>query len=796
MNKLRTIRVKAFRGALADLTLDFTKNNQSVAIFGENATGKSTVTDAVEWFFTSQVGHLWAEDCRVDALRNVLVQDDSEDSEVEMKFSDSKMDSVKVLPVTGKHKQNNSTKAFSAFIDQAAKERILLRHADVAAFVTATKSEKRQEIEKIVGYDDVRKFRDAIRGTKTKLEKDPDYLAATRLVEAAESDLLKLSGETIAKKEQVFAKMNSILADHKIDVIVSDSNSYKTAMQLLKGQIGDPKKTEKRLGYESLKKHLEVLDKSLVSYFAVRDLFTENYRNFISDSGLIAKVKLEAFLKAGITVLSEVPAKSEQCPFCLTDYDLESLRQTVEQRVEEIEELSSKYKTLSEDKAKLTIQLSEIKNALTAISTSPNEFFEGDIRQLLQTLISSIPNLVEHFEERFASLESIEFEDDLNEETSTSFLKFAKVVNDKIESLTLSDSENKALVSYQTIDGIAKAFSQRKKNKELVDVFRIQIATLGDIYENFLTVQNEAVQKVLDTISEDVNHFYNLLLPSATIDNISLKLLGEQGIEFEYSFHGNPTHPPKKYLSESYLNCLGIVLFLSSAKLFNKQCRFFVLDDIVTSFDTNLRRMLIRLLKQEFSDWQIVLLTHEKFWFDIMKRELEGSNWLFKNVSYSPSSGTTLEQSLLNKRDILQAKFDDDTLTGTDLRIYLENVLKEICVRLKVPVEYRPNDRNEDRMSGELLSSLKGALKKHKCSEVNESETLKNLDGSALVVNKDSHDSSVSIDKSDLRVSLDDIDKLVQTFKCDDCKSWVQADNRGAAGSIYCGCGKKSISWV
>jgi hypothetical protein len=46
-----------------------------VSIFGENATGKSTPTDALEWFLLGKVEHLWREDCNEAALRDVLLSD-------------------------------------------------------------------------------------------------------------------------------------------------------------------------------------------------------------------------------------------------------------------------------------------------------------------------------------------------------------------------------------------------------------------------------------------------------------------------------------------------------------------------------------------------------------------------------------------------------------------------------------------------------------------------------------------------------------------------------------------------
>ena len=48
MIKLRKLTLKGFRGARFDLPLDFTKDCRSLSIFGENASGKSTVTDALE----------------------------------------------------------------------------------------------------------------------------------------------------------------------------------------------------------------------------------------------------------------------------------------------------------------------------------------------------------------------------------------------------------------------------------------------------------------------------------------------------------------------------------------------------------------------------------------------------------------------------------------------------------------------------------------------------------------------------------------------------------------------------
>ena len=149
--------------------------------------------------------------------------------------------------------------------------------------------------------------------------------------------------------------------------------------------------------------------------------------------------------------------------------------------------------------------------------------------------------------------------------------------------------------------------------------------------------------------------------PNENVDDIRLTVL-EEGVEFDYGFHGKRAYPPLKYLSESHLNSLGIAAFLASVKLFNKINGFFVLDDIVTSFDANHRIRLSHLLRTEFSKWQIILLTHEPFWFELIKKEMAPNGWLFSELEAAPTVGTTLKSSSKDLREHITSKWNDATL--------------------------------------------------------------------------------------------------------------------------------------
>lgn len=237
--------------------------------------------------------------------------------------------------------------------------------------------------------------------------------------------------------------------------------------------------------------------------------------------------------------------------------------------------------------------------------------------------------------------------------------------------LGLSEQEQKVATALLSLRMLESQVQDYERAQRVIDAFEAQILTLDAIFERFVTVQNAALQSVLDTISADVGKFYAKLHPDESVDNVRLTMVGEEGVEFQYAFHGHEVQPPRKYLSESHLNSLGVVLFLANARIFNTQAKFLVLDDIVTSFDTSHRRRLLRLLRDEFSDWQIIILTHESVWFDIIKKEMAQYGWKFHEVRADGPNGIVLDDSPASLKEIIAQKKGKDDVTN-DLRKLLE----------------------------------------------------------------------------------------------------------------------------
>ena len=63
MTPINEIIISGFRGILTPLRLSFVKGKtpRSMVIYGRNGTGKSSITDAWEWFHTEKIIHLARE---------------------------------------------------------------------------------------------------------------------------------------------------------------------------------------------------------------------------------------------------------------------------------------------------------------------------------------------------------------------------------------------------------------------------------------------------------------------------------------------------------------------------------------------------------------------------------------------------------------------------------------------------------------------------------------------------------------------------------------------------------------
>lgn len=121
------------------------------------------------------------------------------------------------------------------------------------------------------------------------------------------------------------------------------------------------------------------------------------------------------------------------------------------------------------------------------------------------------------------------------------------------------------------------------------------------------------------------------------------KAFVDKVIGLQISYRGLGVERPQNYLNEARLSALGLALYLGArlacAPQTTPHLKLLVLDDVLVGLDHSNRLPILNVLKDHFLDWQVVLLTHDRGWFDLARQHLP-SGWTCYEM-YEGDQGAT-----------------------------------------------------------------------------------------------------------------------------------------------------------
>ena len=805
--KVKSLGISGFRGISKDISIDFDPS-KSVLIYGDNGSGKSSIADAFEWFYYDKIEHLSSEEIGVkgiSALRNIFLPDDS-DAYVELKYSDSKCDSRKKLfykksKLISEH--SNTSQNLKDYLNASLKERLILRYKDLLRLILSTKAQKLEEFSQIIGFAEVTKikgiFKKAVNDLKTEL-KIKNY---DNHINIKQAQIIEQIGQNIIADEQYLIAIKELVSPLNLPVEVKDNSSIDTILELLK-KPEDKEAITQQLSYGKVIENLNNFKIYLNNICSSYKAFYEKCQQIAKDQDKLKKISLEPLLSQGLSILEKRLYEDDKCPLCLQGKSREELIDELRKRLEELS-VVKKEKDAALDEKNTTyrfaqVALTEIENALKerCLVLEDNAVLRKEIEQVKGLISTALEKIKKA---SLSELELINKPEDFISLDTTALDNSISALKSKKEKIITGKKDDLTFTVYSKIFSVRGYYNEIKSLKKASEILTQQQQSMELIYNEFVKKQREGLCSFLESISTDINDLYLFMNDSENVSEIELIPLDEDdefvGITLQFKFHGKPESPPHKYLSESHLNCLGICLFLASVKAFNKLNRFIVLDDVISSFDTNHRARFARLLVERFSDYQIFLFTHEKDWFEIVSNMIKGKNWLIKRIYWDNENGATIEPPPFTLKEEIESKLkkSDTTGLGNSIRVYLEHLLKEICHDLKVKVEFRFNEHNEYRMSHELLSELKSKLKDRKC-ELKDHAVFDRLNSSMFLGNRTSHDSSFTESIDDLKIFYSDVQKLEKIFRCSQCGNLISKKHYdNVADKVRCSCGGLQYTW-
>jgi energy-coupling factor transporter ATP-binding protein EcfA2 len=750
--------MRAFRGIPGEMTVDFGKGD-SMVIYGDNGTGKSTIADALEWYFTGGI-ELLSHEGRQHAV-SYVGGERGEATSVEV-FTNGTLGGKVVIP------DERSVETFQAM----RRETFLLRGRTLADFINKTKTEKWKALVEILGLEAIENLREDLQRARNELRKlskaGDEEVRAYRRALASGSD--EVSDDMVLGSLQQICTMLGVDPPRTLDQVVDPS--WMTAV------VGASAAVSKGSDRERLLAEIKTLSPPALDRRAVdawNELVSSDRAKLLPRASLVREAK--RLFETGST-------DKGRCPLCGQKVDDNSLAQSIERALADVMAASRDLESVRDSVAQLADDLEAAHDlrlsihsraggmelGLPAVPEMPHALPRVSVETLTPLDIDAIASAMSDLRKWDRSAGTIAGKAAPEEPSArdTQLVMLAALCQ-QVNAWRLA--EKKATRARGALEIAERVF---------------------DAYQN---KQKEDLTELLKQISLRVARIYSTLHPGEDLDAVSVEPWTAKGIELAVEFHGSRQRPPHGVLSESHLNSLAIALFLAMAESFNEQIGFLLLDDVINSFDVEHRGRLAEILADEFSEWQLIVLTHDQPFFEHLSRRAPSWRRLeFTSWSHASGPRTTQYETTDILRDARERLDRGDTHdAAARARRALEELLQEVCEALWAPLPFRRGQANDKREIGELLKGLRRTLKERARPQLESLEPLlKNLEadvGAAL--NVAVHASRARPGGSEVRSALERIAALDGTWTCPECRTRVWY--RGTPDAGRCKCGQSSF---
>lgn len=519
--KLQKVTLKNFRGARGEPPLILSlEKGCSALIYGDNGTGKSSLTDAVEWIVTDKVQHLrGAEVENHGGLKNTFAEEGDE-SFAELEFDDKsvlkKNLTQKKDKFSAKFANPESDEESSDFLKS---EHLFIRNRELIQFILATGGERLADISDIIGFQDIKNTKDILTKASNSLNRTIKARNFEAQISNNKNKILEKLKATVNSKEQLYASITSELQKLKIEKNVADEDALKDALQELKRGV-DEEEIVKRSNINASEKGLEDGLTKIKSAMDDVSAFTKKLKKLKSDKEKIENISIIKLLEEGEKILST--GNRDECPLCERNIDRETLLTLIKDRLQALQEAQEQIKNLTDEKRTLQAIFVDANRALESALTLMEELkLDGIDIEKLKVDMSFLKSIQEIMGEDILAIDEKKLDlkdsDTKNVESTIQSLK-------KIGQSGGQQEAEKRIELYSAITASCDAFDEVVKLEKEKESVESQKETMDTILSLFNEVRKNEMDKFLNDISSDVNEYYLYMNHAEKVDEIKLGL--------------------------------------------------------------------------------------------------------------------------------------------------------------------------------------------------------------------------------------------------------------------------------
>lgn len=718
--RVRKIAIQGIKGVLKPIELSLGKSSNpcSLAIFAPNACGKSGIADALEYFFDEkgEVEHLGiksdSETGGKAAIPHIHAKKSNIKPEINLTFHGGQFsNTARIIREVKTGTKDSVPPEIVNIIDSARAVRILRQH-DLRRFVVDYEpSRKYEEMSRWVGL----KILDTLREQVIKAQND---FSKKNYQEAIKERLVDISVKTGNKvtnysEKNILSWINESLLvgigiGKKLESL-SDTNNLYEELDRIQAE------EDKKLGVKVFQEFLEIVP-----------LVKDEHGKIVSfeQFSFVEKMK---FLKSALDKLDEATTKAKaaifkelweiglpllennelyMCPLCESKWEntqhksQTTLIEVLRRNLDTLKSVSLAENEVSKTRKETIETLQNDKTLLLTISERSksarlefNQQIENSFKDILNNLLSNVDA------EKCKAAQDIPDDSSwihILETMKAEILNCAKKAEIEIQA---EDKESPERKRFQNAKNTITEIIKSKGRYDELELLQNEYEKVGDALAKIATTIREEIknqmQNVLELLKNDISYFYKKINRGRISPKIYIELPPDRtaSLYLRISFYDlkDPV-PPGGYLSESYINTLGIAVFLASVKNFNSSFPFIVLDDIVSSYDAEHRSYIVDVLAEDFEDYQIILTTHDHIFYRHLKQRLQDKNWRFKQIKgWKIEEGPLLDDEVTDEREI-ENLFKDRTnyhRAGNAIRVFMEEWFDHICPELGVHTPHK-----------------------------------------------------------------------------------------------------------
>ena len=268
----------------------------------------------------------------------------------------------------------------------------------------------------------------------------------------------------------------------------------------------------------------------------------------------------------------------------------------------------------------------------------------------------------------------------------------------------------------QFIGTLRRALRTYMENVQAQQELDVLLPKLNRALEIVEEERRAFTDSILARIAGEVGRIYELVHPGEGLNKISLALDPSKraSLEIGASFCGETGAPPQAYFSDSHLDTFGLCVFLALAAMDDPENTILVLDDVVASVDEPHVERLIEMLYAEAIEFRHCLITtHYRPWKEKLRWGwLKNGQCQFVELAkWTNQHGLTLIRSVpdVERLRILLAEMPPDPqLVCAKAGVILEAALDFLTQLYECSVPRRPGG---PYTLGDLLPSIAKKLR-------------------------------------------------------------------------------------